>query len=165
MNLNALVPWRNTKPDLPAKREDFFDPFHSFRREVDRMFDRFFEGLPMRSGGTWQSLTPAVDIDETDKAMVVTAELPGVNDKDVEVTLAGDVLTIKGKKKDEKTHNNGESTYVERRYGSFARSVRLPFELKDELVDAQFKDGVLTIRIPKPADMQRSVRRIEVKAQ
>ena len=164
MNLNALVPWRNTKPDLPAKREDFFDPFHSFRREVDRMFDRFFEGLPMRSGETWQGIAPAVDINETAKEMVVTAELPGVTDKDIEVTLAGDLLTIKGEKKDERTHDNGESTYVERRYGSFARSVRLPFELKDEQVDARFKDGVLTIHLPKPADMQRPVRRIELKA-
>ena len=99
MNLNALVPWRNTKPDLPAKREDFFDPFHSFRREVDRMFDRFFEGLPMRSGETWQGIAPAVDINETAKEMVVTAELPGVTDKDIEVTLAGDLLTSKARRK------------------------------------------------------------------
>jgi HSP20 family protein len=165
MNLNALVPWRSNKSELPARREDFLDPFVTMRREMDRIFDRFFEGFPMRSGESWQAITPAVDIDETDKEMVVTAELPGVTDKDLEVSVAGDILTIKGEKKDEKTQKNGDSTYVERRYGSFARSVRLPFEVKDEKVDAQFKDGVLTIHLPKPADMQRSVRRIEVKSQ
>ena len=94
-----------------------------------------------------------------------TAELPGVRDKDLEVSLAGDVLTIKGEKKTETEETNGNATYTERRYGSFTRSLRLPFEVKDEEVDAKFKDGVLTVRLPKPADMQKQVRRIEVKAQ
>ena len=146
------------------KRDDFFDPFVSFRREMDRMFDRFFDGLPASNGTGWQALTPAVDIDETDKEMVITAELPGASDKDVDVSLAGDVLTIKGEKKSEKEQKDGDSTYVERRFGSFARSVRLPFEMKDGQVDARFKDGVLTINVPKPRDMQRSVRRIAVKS-
>jgi HSP20 family protein len=164
VDFNALVPWRNNKSEVATKRDDFFDPFVSFRREMDRMFDRFFDGLPASSGHGWQALTPAVDIDETGKEMVITAELPGVSDKDVEVSLAGDVLTIKGEKKSEKEHNNGDSTYVERRFGSFSRSVRLPFEVKDGQVDARFKDGVLTINLPKPTEMQRSVRRIAVKS-
>lgn len=162
VDFNALVPWRNSKSEV--KRDEFFDPFVSFRREMDRMFDRFFDGLPASTGTAWQGIAPAVDIDETDKEMVITAELPGVSDKDVEVNLAGDVLTIKGEKKSEKEQKNGDSTYVERRFGSFARSVRLPFEVKDGEVDARFKDGVLTISLPKPAEMQRSVRRIDVKA-
>jgi HSP20 family protein len=164
VDFNALVPWRNNKSEVATKRDEFFDPFVSFRREMDRMFDRFFDGLPASTGNAWQGIAPAVDIDETDKEMVITAELPGVSDKDVEVNLAGDVLTIKGEKKSEKEHKNGDSTYVERRFGSFARSVRLPFDVKDGQVDARFKDGVLTISLPKPAEMQRSVRRIDVKA-
>jgi HSP20 family molecular chaperone IbpA len=89
MNLNALVPWRNNKSELPARREDFLDPFVTMRREMDRIFDRFFEGFPTRAGESWQAITPAVDIDETNKEMVVTAELPGVTDKDIEVSVAG----------------------------------------------------------------------------
>jgi HSP20 family protein len=164
VNFNALVPWRNNKTQTPAAREDYFDPFVTFRREVDRVFDQFFEGTPLRSSNGWQAITPAVDVDETDKEMVITAELPGVSDKDVEVNLAGDVLTIQGQKKTEKEEKNGGSYYTERRFGSFTRSLRLPFEVKDEQVDANFKDGVLTVRFPKPAELQRSVRKIEVKA-
>src|SRR2546421_1827646 len=96
VSLNALVPWRNNKTEVPAKRDDLLDPFLSFRREVDRMFDRFFDGIPMRSAEDWHGMNPAVGIDETDKEMVVTAELPGVSDKDIEVRLAGDLLTIQG---------------------------------------------------------------------
>src|SRR5207237_5046524 len=90
VDFNALVPWKNNKPQTPAKREDYFDPLVTFRREMDRMFERFFDGFPMHSGDGWRSLTPAVDIDDTEKEMVITAELPGVRDKDVEVSLAGD---------------------------------------------------------------------------
>jgi HSP20 family protein len=166
VDFKSLVPWRNSKTQVPATREDFFDPFVTFRREMDRMFDDFFGSGTMRPAlAGWQAITPAVDIDETDKELVVTAELPGVSDKDVEVSLAGDILTIKGDKKAEHEEKNGNSYYMERRFGSFSRSVRLPFEVRDEKVDAKFKDGVLTIHLPKPAELQRSVRRIEVKAQ
>lgn len=165
VDFKALVPWRNNKSQTPATREDFFDPFVTFRREMDRMFDDFFGGGTLRPAHAgWQPLTPAVDIDETDKEMVITAELPGVSDKDVEVSLAGDILTIKGEKKAEREEKNGDATYMERRFGSFSRSMRLPFEVKDEKVDAKFKDGVLTIHLPKPAELQRAVRRIDVKS-
>jgi HSP20 family protein len=149
---------------MPAVRQDYFDPFVTFRREMDRMFDHFLDGFGGRSGNGPGAIAPAIDLDETEKEMVLTAELPGVSDKDIEVSLAGDVLTIKGEKKTETEEKKGNATYTERRYGSFARSLRLPFEVKDEQVDATFKDGVLTVRVPKPADLQSQVRRIEVKA-
>jgi HSP20 family protein len=164
MDFKSLVPWRNnTQPQVPATRDDFFDPFVTFRREMDRMFDDFFGGGALRSFQGAQGLTPAVDIDDTDKEMVVTAELPGVTEKDVEVNLAGDVLTIKGQKKAEHEEKNGDGYHMERRFGSFARSIRLPFHVKDQDVEAKFSNGVLTVRLPKPTDMQKSVRRIEVK--
>lgn len=162
MDFKSLVPWRNNKSQAPATREDFFDPFVTFRREMDRMFDDFFGGNG-RSLQGGQSLTPVLDIDETEKDMVITAELPGVTEKDVEVNLTGDVLTIRGEKKAEHEEKNGNSYYMERRFGSFARSVRLPFEVKDQEVEAKFNNGVLTVRLPKPAEMQKAVRRIEVK--
>lgn len=167
MNLGALIPWRD-KSQVPANRDDFYDPFVTFRREVDRMFDDFFSGfgsraaVPWNSG--WQGLVPTVDVTDGEKELVVTAELPGLDEKDFEVTLAGDVLTIKGEKKAESENRNGGAYYVERRFGSFSRSIRLPFAVEDEQVDAKCDKGILTIRVPKPADAQRQVRRIEVKA-
>jgi HSP20 family protein len=105
-----------------------------------------------------------IDVADTDKELVVTAELPGLDEKDFDVTLSGDILNIKGEKKAEREEKNGDAYYMERRFGSFSRSVRLPFEVKDEKVDAKYDKGVLTIRVPKPADAQRAVRHIEVKA-
>jgi HSP20 family protein len=168
VDFRSLVPWRE-QSQAPASRGDWFDPFMSFRREMDRMFDSFFDTFPDRSGRAlttvgWSGITPAVDIAETDKELVFTAEVPGVSEKDVEVTLSGDLLTIKGEKKAEHEEKNGGYSYMERRFGSFSRSVRLPFKVEDEKIDAQYDKGVLTIHIPKPADMQKSVRRIEVKA-
>jgi HSP20 family protein len=168
MDLKSLVPWRNSsKSNLPSTREDYFDPFVTFRREMDRMFDDFFTGFgggrSLQASGGWPAVTPVVDVTETDKEIVVAAELPGLDEKDFEVTLAGDLLTIKGEKKSEHEQKDGDAHYVERRYGSFARTVRLPFEVGNEKVDAKYDKGVLTVRVPKPADAQKAARRIEVK--
>lgn len=165
MNLGSLIPWRD-KSQVPAERGNYYDPFVAFRREVDRMFDDFFgtlgaRGLEPWSG--WPAVSPTMDVTDTDKELVVTAELPGLDEKDFEVTLAGDVLTIRGEKKAESENRNGGAYYVERRFGSFSRSLRLPFAAGDDNVDATYDKGVLTIRIPKPAEVQRAVRRIEVK--
>jgi len=80
------------------------------------------------------------------------------------VSLAGDILTIKGEKRSQHEEKNGDQTYMERRFGSFSRSLRLPFEAGEEKVDAQFSNGVLTVRIPKPTQLQRAVRRIDVRS-
>jgi HSP20 family protein len=166
VDFKALVPWRNhSKQQTPAMREDFFDPFVTFRREMDRMFDDCFGAGGVRQPQSgWHGLTPAVDIDENDKEIVVSAELPGVTEKDVEVSLAGDILTIKGEKRSEHEEKNGDTTYMERRFGSFSRALRLPFEAGEEQVDAKFSNGVLTVRVPKPQQLRRAVRRIDVKA-
>jgi len=163
VDLKSLVPWRNNSVTAPAMRGDFFDPFVNFRREVNRMFDDFFDGAGW-SGSGRSGMMPAVDVHEDEKELVVTAELPGVSEKDIEVNLAGDMLTIKGEKKSEHEHKNGDSWRMERHYGSFERVIDLPFDVKDGQVDAKFSNGVLSVRIPKPADLQRSTRKIEVKA-
>jgi HSP20 family protein len=163
VDLKALVPWRGGKAQTPALREEYFDPFATFRREMDRMFDDFFGARAATTN--WQALTPAIGIDETDGEFIITAELPGVTEKDIEVTFAGDMLTIKGEKKSEAERRNGDGYYMERRFGSFARTVRLPFDAKDSDTEAKFKDGVLTIQIPKPSELQKAVRRIAVKAE
>ena len=96
--------------------------------------------------------------------MVITAEMPGLDEKDFQITVSGDVLTIKGEKKIEHEEKNGNGYHRERRYGAFSRSLRLPFDVKDEQIDASYQKGVLTVRVPKPADAQKAVRQIEVKA-
>ena len=96
--------------------------------------------------------------------MKVTAELPGVDEKDVEVTLTDDLLTIKGEKKREQEKKEEAYHAVERSYGSFARSLRLPFAVDQSKVDAKFKKGVLTITMPKPPEAQKSAKKIEIKA-
>jgi HSP20 family protein len=165
VDFKALVPWRD-KTQASAPREALLDPFLSFRREVDHMFDNFFTGFGRRAAGppfgSWAAPTPSLDLTENEKEIVVTAEMPGLEDKDFEVNVSGDVLTLKGEKKAEHKERSGDAYYVERRFGSFSRSVRLPFEVKDEKVDARYAKGVLTVRIPKPADMQRPNRRIDV---
>ncbi len=171
LDLKSLIPW-GQKSSVPVHHGDDKEPFMHFRNEVDRLFDDFFSGfngfgtngpLSPRNGGS-RLMTPAIDVEDGENAMVITAEVPGVDEKDLDVTLVGDMLTIHGEKKFDHEENNGQRHYVERRYGSFSRSVRLPFEAGDAEVEATFDKGVLTITIPKPADLQSKVKRIEVKA-
>jgi HSP20 family protein len=159
MNLKSLVPWKsNNMSDLSTVRPELLDPFVTFRREVDRMFDSFLYG-----GGSFSPAMPAINVAETDNEIVVTAELPGLSEKDVQVRLEGDVLTVSGEKTSESETANGDDRYVERRFGSFSRSVQLPF-VPDEDPKATCDKGVLTVRMHKPADLQKQVRRIEVRA-
>lgn len=164
MNFGSLIPWRDKSQDL-ANRDEMLDPFVSFRREVDRVFDDFFDGFGSRGLSSTGSrrFAPTVDISETDKDIVISAEMPGLDEKDFEVSLSGDLLTIKGEKKAEREQKNGDAYYLERRFGSFSRSIRLPFEVKDDNVDARYDKGVLSLRVPKPAEVQKAVRKIEVK--
>lgn len=162
MNLGSLIPWRSKSQPL-SQRDDFFDPIFSFRREIDRMFDEIFDGFG-NSAYRSVNLRPAIDITENDKELVISADMPGLDEKDLDVSLVGDVLTIKGEKRAEHEQKNGGHHYVERRFGSFSRSVRLPFEVDDQEVEAKYDKGVLTIRVPKPAELQKAVRRIPIKA-
>lgn len=157
-DFKSLIPWKSDKVHMPT-RGDFLEPLASFRREMDRMFDSFFGSGPLAAG-----VTPAVDVEMNEKEVVITAELPGVDQKDIEVSVAGDVLTIKGQKKSEHEEKSDNGYYMERRFGSFARTLRLPFEVKDEQIDAKFNNGVLTVRLPKPAELQKATRKIEVKS-
>lgn len=132
----ALVPWRP------------FEELSTLRREMDRVFDRFFGEFPSleRPALTW---TPRVDMTETKDSVVIQAELPGLEAKDVDVALSGDTLTIKGEKKQEREEKDEYHHVVERAYGSFTRMIRLPAPVAADQVKATFKNGVLTIRLPK----------------
>ena len=120
------------------------------------------DGLATMNG--WRAGAPAIDINETEKEMVIIAEMPGLDEKDFQISVSGDMLTIKGEKKIEHKQKDGNGYHRERSYGAFSRSLRLPFDVKDEQIDATYQKGVLTIHVPKPADAQKAVRQIEVKA-
>jgi HSP20 family protein len=160
MDFRSLVPF--ARGGTLARRSGADDPFWSFRREVDRLFDDFAG----RGLGRWpgEGVDLRLDVGETDKELTLTAELPGVDEKDVELTLTDDLLTIRGEKKREQTQKNGDYHMVERSYGSFARSLRLPFAVDQDKVDARFEKGVLTVTLPKPPEVQQSTRRIAIKS-
>ena len=146
-----LVPWR---------RSDLVRPWPSLRNEINRLLDDSFthDFLPQSFGGV-REWTPALDISETEEAVVVKAELPGLEADDIEVTLQDDVLTIKGEKKEEKEEKTKSFHRVERSYGEFERSFRLPVAVKGDKVEAAFKNGVLAVELPKAEEAKtRSVK-------
>jgi len=159
---------------LPVKTEQVsastpqtWRPFESLRCEIDRLFDDF-------DGDSWRSPfrrieaafgnVPAVDVTETDKAYEIAAELPGMDEKNVEVKFANDVLTIKGQKQDEKEETKKDYYMHERSFGSFERSFAVPDGVDTDKIDATFKKGVLTVTLPKSAEAQKAAQKITVKA-
>jgi HSP20 family protein len=144
------------------------DPFLSLHREMNRLFDDVLRGafgVPSREGqgGQGGTLMPHIDVSETEKELKIRAELPGVTENDVEVTLNDDVLTIRGEKKVERTSEQENYHFVERSYGTFQRSLRVPYPVEPDQVQARFEHGVLTVTLPKSEQQQRS-RRIQVQA-
>jgi HSP20 family protein len=157
------------KPTTAAIRR----PFESLRREVDRLFEDFDRGfwrLPSRSlldiEPFWRrgAMAPAVDIIEQEKDYQLTVELPGMEEKDVELKVANDVMTIKGEKKEEKEEKQKDYYLSERHYGAFQRSFALPASTDAEKIEASFKKGVLTVTLPKKPEAITPERNIEVKA-
>lgn len=136
------------------------DPLSVLQNEVNRIFDGFGRL------GSMQEVTtamPKLDVSETPEAIEVHAELPGVEEKDVELTLAGDLLTIKGEKREDREDKGRDFHVVERSYGTFSRSVRLPFSADSANAKANFEKGVLTVSIPKPRDQREKTTRIPIK--
>ncbi|MBM4041393.1 MAG: Hsp20/alpha crystallin family protein [Planctomycetes bacterium] len=164
MAIRDLVPWRRRESALPAREEGLLAPLH---REMDRLFDDFFGGR-----GFWPSLwegfrpgafVPSVDVQETDKEVRVLADLPGLDEKDVQVELTEDGLSIRGEKKSEREEKRKGYHRTERSYGSFERFIPLPGPVEGDKAKAEFKNGVLTVTLPKPPEAQASRKRIEIK--
>lgn len=157
MNLRSLIP---VGRERSVARSD--NPFMSLQREIDRLFDDFTRGFPtLPSLGTTE-LLPSMDVTETDKQIEITAELPGLEEKDVQVNVADNVLTIRGEKKAEKEEKDKAYRLVERSYGSFVRSLELPEGVNADAIKASIEKGVLKVTVPKPAPAQ--VKKIDVKA-
>ena len=160
----ALGPWSGGRSPLGLAR----DPFGSFRREMDRLFDDFFtptEGRTFAPSAVAESMWPRIDVEETDKAYVVTAEVPGLDEKDIELNLRENLLTISGEKREERQDQKRGAAYAERFYGQFRRTIPFDIEVDEDKVDAKFKNGVLTVSLPKSQKPEAKARRIEVKRQ
>ena len=136
-------------------------PRNSFTPSRD-LFDRFFDDWDVPSlFGSEKELIPAFDITENDKDYVVTAELPGVDVKDVEITMSDDILSVKGEKKHEEEDKGEDYHRIERRFGSFSRSFRIPGKVESDKIDANYKDGVLKVLLPKAAGTE--TKKIDIK--
>jgi HSP20 family protein len=140
--------------------EPAFDPIRAMRREMENAFRAFDQGSPSPSIGAG---APAINVAETKDAFEVTAELPGVDEKDIKVSLDGNQLVISGEKKAESTKDEKDWHVEERSYGSFYRSMSLPFEPEDGAVDAHFDKGVLHLAIRKPAKAVKTTKTIDIK--
>lgn len=135
------------------QRHSVTDPFNFLRQEIDRLFE---------TSTSVQGIRPEFEVKENKDGLQVTAELPGISDKDIDISLANGVLTIKGEKKSEQV-KEGETYHIsERSYGSFSRSLRLPYEPDEKKISASFKDGVLSLTIPRPAASKSNVRKIAI---
>jgi HSP20 family protein len=163
MNVRDLVPWsRGDRERGPVTRSDSISPVMNLHREMNRLFDDVFRGFDdsrfFGGRGGW----PSLDVEETDKGYRVTAELPGLEDRDVELVLQDGVLTIRGEKKIESENRN--RTHSERFYGRFERQIALDHDVDENAVNATFKDGVLTVTVPKNAQAVERMKRIPINA-
>lgn len=161
MQIKDLIPW--TSKDWGRGNAD--NPLMNLHRDIDRVFDGFFRqfghGFGALNGGTG---VPSTDVAETDNAYEVSIELPGLEEKDIEVSVTDDMLTVKGEKKHEHEEKRKDYHLSERSYGSFFRSIPLPAGVDSNKADANFKNGVLTVTLPKTAEAQSKVKRIDVKS-
>ena len=152
--MNLLPRLWTTSPELLS------DPFRAMRREMENAFRAYDQNSPSSDIGAG---APAINVAETKDAFEVTAELPGVDEKDIKVSLDNNQLVISGEKKAESTKDEKDWHVEERSYGSFYRSMSLPFEPEDGAVEAHFDKGVLHLRVKKPAKAVKSTKTIDIK--
>lgn len=170
----AKLPVTNEKQAVkPAERA--WAPFESLRQEIDRLFDEFhpfswrqplsraLRQADLATGFEWP-VAPAVDLVEKDGHYEITAELPGMDEKNVEVKVAGGMITIKGEKTEEKKEEKKDYHLSERRYGSFQRSFRVPEGVDADKIEATFSKGILNVTLPKSAEAVKNEKKIEIKA-
>ena len=159
-------------PSPPAVAGETWRPFQALRSEIDQIFDDFGNGFwnrPFRSLARLERdfsksiSAPAVDVAESDKAYEITAELPGLDEKNIDIKVANGGLTIKGEKREETEEKKKDYYVSERRYGSFQRSFPVPESVDANKIEAKFVNGVLTIKLPKSAEAQKNEKKIAIK--
>ena len=163
VEVKKAPPGQTTTPDIRQ----------SFRGEMDRLFDRFgfpslrrvFDSEPSwRPASSFSFSVPAIDMSEDEKVYKISAELPGIDAKDIDVSVSGGTLVLKGEKRQEKEEKDKNYHFSERAYGSFERSFPLPSSVDRDKVAADFSKGVLTITLPKTAAAQKPQKKIEIKS-
>jgi HSP20 family protein len=165
MGFRDLIPWSKNQALTPMREN--LDPFTTFHREMNRLFDDVFRefGSLGRTGGALMEGRfgrPNIELSETDKALVVSAELPGLTERDVQVEIANGVLTFRGEKRAERSESG--KYFSERFYGSFERQIPLDGVVEDK-AEATFRDGVLTITIPKSDEARSDIKHIQINRQ
>ena len=165
MTVRDLIPWGRSRSSVPSPmpREEV-SPFLTLHREMNRLFDDVFRGFDAGMPGLFGHgpAWPSLEVNASDKELRVSAELPGLDEKDVEVLIDKDVLTIRGEKRSET--EDRERRFSERTYGRFERSIALPFTVEEDKAEASFKNGVLTITLPKSAEAMEQGKRIAINA-
>ena len=158
----AIIPFKMSDllPESPVER-----PFSTLHREMNRLFEGLLPEAGLRPV-TWRStaeaIQPSIDVTESEKAFLVTAELPGVEEKDVEVSLSDDVLTLKGEKRLSKEEKEKDYMRMERSYGAFYRSIPFPTRIDENAVKAEYKNGVLTVVCPKAPEAIKATKKIPI---
>jgi len=165
MSVRDLIPWGRSNNQAPAPyHEDDRSPFLSLHREMNRVFDDFFRDfdmrLPMMGRAGFNGGWPHIEVSETDKQVTVTAELPGMEEKDIELLVEDGVLTLRGEKRAETEDKDRQ--FSERYYGRFERRIPLDAEVQTDKADARFRNGVLTVTLPKDPNAQPKARRIAI---
>jgi HSP20 family protein len=155
MSISDLIPWKKEKKQVPVRRgqgDQEMNSIATMRDSMDRLFDDFFRGFglaPYAANERWSSFMPHVDIVENDRNVQISAELPGMDEDDVQLSISGDALVISGEKREDKQTEGKDYYYAERSYGTFRRTVPLPSDIDQERASAVFERGVLTVTMPK----------------
>src|SRR5690606_731588 len=163
MSIKSLLPFGRTTDMTQGGASD---PFTAMRRDMDRLFEDFSRSMSLPAGfsGTGM-LSPKVNASETKKGLEITAELPGIDEKDIDVDLDDGILTLKAEHKAEKEEKDEKKHYhlVERSSGTYMRRFALPFEPDEDRIEAKFEKGVLKIAIPRSAEAAKQAKKIAVK--
>ena len=162
MMMSDLIPWGRSRTTPASRGDDDTNPFLALQREMNRVFDGFFRGSGAAASALaplgWPAAWPHVEVSETEQEVKVVAELPGLEEKDLEVTLHDGVLTLSGEKKGE----GSGAVYSERWHGRFQRSLQLGPDVDPDKVAASFRNGVLTVTVARRPEAQRQVKRIPI---
>lgn len=158
MSIHALVPRLFGRGNRPLPATESWSPWSDF----ERLFDELAGDFGLGAAPALREFSPRIDVVETDDELRVSAELPGLEEKDFEVVLENDVLTLKGEKRSERDEERGGLRHVETSSGSFRRAFRLPFEVDPDAVKAAYKHGVLTVTVAKPVQAKSQTRTIPV---
>jgi len=166
MQISDLIPWGRDKEKRPTN-ENGSNPLMALQRDINNVFEDFWDRVENGWSGRGDVVGmfgPSTDVTETDNSLDVSVELPGITEKDVDISVSHDAITIRGEKKAEHEEERKGVYMSERSYGSFFRTVLLPAGVDADKADATFKNGVLTISLPKTPEAQAKIKRIPIKA-